>query len=126
MVLMKRKKLGFLVLPLISLIVALSIYYYYTGISPKISVKQTAINKCIELCEDALAKGIDLGPGPCLSDENPEWDIEKWVCDVAHSPREEVDNLRENQCDEWWGAYSAGREIHFVEVDPSCNLIRAV
>lgn len=122
---MKRKKLGFFVLPLISLIVALSIYHYYAQKIPT-SVRRAAINKCTQLCEDALARGIDLSAGPCLSDNNPEWDVEKWVCDVAHSPREEIDNLRENQCDEWWEAHSAGREVHFVEVDPSCNFIRAV
>jgi len=41
------------------------------------------------------------------------------VCDVAHQPRQDVDNDRKNQCD----AYHDGRASHFVEVDPTCAFI---
>ena len=60
--------------------------------------------------------------GPCLSDNNPDWNITDWVCDVAHSPRQPVDDLSENQCQ----AFRNGQAHHFVEVDPSCNFIRAI
>ena len=60
--------------------------------------------------------------GPCLSDNNSEWNIADWVCDVAHSPRQDVDNLPENQCQ----AFRNSQAHHFVEVDSSCNFIRAV
>ena len=53
--------------------------------------------------------------GPCLSNEI----VEDWVCDVAHSPRQAVDDLPENQCP----AYG-DKASHFVEVDPDCNFIR--
>ena len=85
---------------------------------------QEIINACINLCLKAKEKGIDLSNGPCLSDNNPEWKYEDWVCDVAHWPRIAIDNLRENQCQEWLKAYEAGKIKKFVEVDPNCNFIR--
>jgi len=80
--------------------------------------KDQAIAACIDLCKSSLAEGEDLSNGPCLSNEI----ISDWVCDVAHSPRLAVDNLAENQC----SAYREGLANHFVEVDPSCNFIKAV
>ena len=81
------------------------------------TIKESAIKLCIEKCKDALNSGINLTNGPCLSNRI----IEDWVCDVAHWPRQEVDNLKENQCP------SYGKEAnHFVEVNPNCELIRAI
>ena len=85
------------------------------GVSPE----EQAKTKCIELCEGSA---IDLSDGPCLSDDNPNWDVEGWVCDVAHSPRQDVDNRPENQCRE----FREGKASHFVEVDPECEFIKAV
>jgi hypothetical protein len=72
---------------------------------------------CIQACENALDQERDLNNGPCLLDpmSDPEW-----VCDVAHDPREAVDNLRENQCDAW----HAGTAKHFIEVTPDCKFIK--
>lgn len=69
------------------------------------------------LCQAELAKGTDLSAGPCLSNELAH----DWVCDVAHSPRQDIDNLPENQC----SAYREGRAHHFVEVDENCELIKS-
>jgi hypothetical protein len=81
----------------------------------------TAKSACIDICNSV--KGTqDLSNGPCLSDDNPNWNIDDWVCDVAHSPRQDIDNLPENQCQE----YREGKVHHFVEVDSNCELIRAV
>ncbi len=77
------------------------------------------INDCIALCEEARAN-MNLSHGPCLSDNNPKWKHEGWVCDVAHSPRLPVDNLPENQCRE----YREGKASHFVEVNEQCEYIR--
>ncbi|MCD6434518.1 MAG: hypothetical protein J7L14_02820 [Candidatus Diapherotrites archaeon] len=88
----------------------------------KLSIKEEAVKECIKLCKSAIASGIDLSNGPCLSDNNPEWQIEDWVCDVAHWPRKEVDNLAKNQCNE----FREGRAKHFVEVDEECRPIRAI
>jgi hypothetical protein len=49
-------------------------------------------------------------------------DYPDWVCDVAHEPRQPVDNLRENQCDAW----HAGTATHFIEVTPECEFIKAI
>jgi len=61
--------------------------------------------------------GIDMSGGPCLSNEI----IPDWVADVAHWPRQEVDNDPVNQCP----AYRQGRAHHFVELDQEGNFIRA-
>jgi hypothetical protein len=61
------------------------------------------------------AQGVNMAPGPCLGTIKPDW-----VADVAHSPRRAVDDLPRNQC----GAYRRGMARHFVELDPSGNLIR--
>jgi len=80
--------------------------------------KKIAIEKCIEECKKVLKKGRNISNGPCLLNPIPE--LNDWVCDVAHWPREEIDNLPENQC----SYFIEGRAHHFVEVDTSCNLIR--
>lgn len=75
-----------------------------------------AIIKCQELCQQQLtSNGQDFNRGPCLSNEiTPDW-----VCDVAHSPRQSVDNDPANQC----SAFRQGQAHHFVEVDGNCNVI---
>ena len=84
--------------------------------------RDIAITACANLCKDFLSEGVDLSSGPCLSDNNVDWDVADWVCDVAHSPRQPVDDTIENQCI----AYRDGQAHHFVEVYDSCDLIRAV
>ncbi len=72
--------------------------------------------KCINLCREQVDAGVDLSSGPCLSNEISK----NWVCDVAHDPRQEIDNDPSNQCE----AFANGSARHFVEIDTSCNLIR--
>ncbi len=75
---------------------------------------------CIALCKN-VSKSIDLSNGPCISDIYSDlWHHNDWVCDVAHYPRQNIDNLPENQCQQ----YRQGKAHHFVEVDENCNLIR--
>lgn len=82
-----------------------------------------AVKECQHLCYYAKAQDINLAPGPCLSDLfESQWNVPDWVCDVAHSPRQPVDNLPQNQCT----AYREGKAHHFVEVDENCNVIRVV
>lgn len=78
-----------------------------------------AAEKCIDLCKEAKNQQ-DLSDGPCLSDGNPSWDISDWVCDVAHCPREDIDNKKKNQCQE----FRSGKASKFVEVTPSCEFLR--
>ncbi len=75
---------------------------------------------CILMCQQYDYD--DKPSGPCISERHTEWNVDDWVCDIAHSPREEIDNLPENQCQE----FIEGRAHHFVEVTPDCELIRAV
>ncbi|MGH3031972.1 MAG: hypothetical protein ACRDNE_14655, partial [Gaiellaceae bacterium] len=65
---------------------------------------------------EAEAERVDFSRGPCLGVV-----LEGWVADVAHDPREDVDDEPENQC----AAYRSGEAEHFVELDPDGNLIRA-
>ena len=66
--------------------------------------------------EEAAAVGTDFADGPCLGVV-----LDNWVADVAHDPREEVDDRPENQCE----AFRSGEAEHFVELDPEGELIRA-
>lgn len=77
---------------------------------------EVAVQNCIELCEGST---LDLNASPCLS--NDLLGNGTWVCDVAHSPRQDIDNLPENQCSAW----REGLAKHFVELDPNCKLIKA-
>ena len=87
---------------------------------------ETVISACEDLCRAASESGQYLESGPCLSDTKPDWEpnwnLNNWVCDIAHYPRQPIDNLQENQCQ----AFKEGRAQHFVELYPNCTLIRAV
>ncbi len=107
--------------PIIILLAIAIIFSACTTQQSKKAVNESKliVEKCIELCKKALAEGKNLSNGPCLSTGNQEWQFSNWVCDVAHSPRKAVDNLKENQCPEYGTTAS-----NFVEVDEQCNLIR--
>ena len=66
----------------------------------------------------ARAEGRDLSSGPCLADPVPG--MSDWVVDVAHDPREPVDDEPENQC----SAYRSGDAEHFIEISPGGDVIR--
>ena len=65
----------------------------------------------------ARAEGVDMARGPCIADDL----LPDWVADVAHDPRQPVDDKPQNQC----SRYRAGKAHHFVELDPDGKLIRA-
>jgi len=109
-------KIGKIILPIFVLVFAIIAFFLHKN--------NDVINACIKICEELKSAGIDLSRGPCLSDNNEKWNFKDWVCDVAHFPRKDVDNLVENQCKEWWDAYYSGKRKRFVEVDPECNFIR--
>lgn len=83
----------------------------------KKAAKDLAVSKAKDLFKQKLAEGTDMSNGPCLSNEI----IPDWVVDVAHNPREAIDNQPGNQC----SAFREGKAHHFVELDPMGNLIRA-
>ncbi|MDX9893570.1 MAG: hypothetical protein RB292_04150 [Patescibacteria group bacterium] len=79
--------------------------------------KSLAQVKCQELCQQKLVgDDEDFSFGPCLSDKI----IDDWVCDIAHLPRQEIDDQAENQC----AAFRTGQAHHFVELDGNCNIIK--
>jgi len=81
------------------------------------SKREEAIFKSKALYTIKKEEGVSFLNGPCLSNEI----ITDWVLDIAHNPRQDIDNKEENQCD----AYRSKKAHHFVELDINGNLIRA-
>jgi len=103
------------------LIILLILLVFLSGcVAPKIKTDLESFKEyCISTCVNEKNRGVSLSNGPCLLNPMPE-NID-WVCDVAHDPRENVDNLPENQC----SAFKEGRATHFIEVTPDCKFIKA-
>jgi hypothetical protein len=78
-----------------------------------------AVSAAMGAYDTAKAKGVDLSVGPCIAERLPG--LDDWVADIAHDPREDIDDQAENQCQR----YRDGEAHHFVELDPSGHLIRA-
>jgi hypothetical protein len=87
---------------------------------PNDADRQAAIAAAKVAYEKTKAEGTDLSRGPCIADPLPILDGD-WVVDVAHDPRQDVDDEPENQCK----SYRDGDSDHFVELDPEGNVIRA-
>ena len=104
-------------------VVAISGLFYIIFVpkGPYVTEQDRAVFRCMFLCKAADNQGLVLDDGPCLSSGDDTWDIEDWVCDVAHNPREPVDDLPENQCPEYMDTAN-----HFVEVNPNCIFLRAL
>ncbi|MBU1036518.1 hypothetical protein KKF32_00600 [Patescibacteria group bacterium] len=85
--------------------------------------RQIALTKAQILFNQAKADDLDMSQGPCLSNElygNPEYPETMWVLDIAHNPRQEIDNLPENQC----SAFREGKAKHFIEMDTDGEIIK--
>lgn len=85
--------------------------------SPPKTEMDTAVNQAKHIYNQRKAQGTDFLSGPCLSDAL----MPDWVLDIAHNPRERIDDLPSNQCP----SFIEGRAKHFVELDLEGNLIRA-
>lgn len=79
--------------------------------------KDLAVAKAQELWRAKFYAEEDLSAGSCLSNDL----IPDWVADIAHNPRQDIDDLPQNQC----SAFREGKAHHFVELDPEGNIIRA-
>lgn len=78
--------------------------------------EETIIAVAKQAYAQAKESGIDLTTGPCLSDA-----LEiGWAIDIAHFPRETIDDWPENQCI----AYLEGKVQHFIELDTRGAVIR--
>ena len=89
------------------------------GASSGQDARDRAVNEAMQAYHEAKANGTNLDRGPCIAEQLPG--LPDWVADVAHSPRQPVDDVPANQC----RRYRSGQADHFVELDPSGNLIRA-
>lgn len=83
------------------------------------SERDQAVRRAQVAYATAEAKHIDLSDGPCIAERLPG--LPDWVVDIAHDPREPVDDVAANQC----ARYRAGEANHFVEMDENGELIRA-
>jgi hypothetical protein len=83
------------------------------------SEKDQAVAAAQKAFQQLQTSGADLSVGPCISQSLPG--LDGWVADIAHDPREDVDNRPENQCQR----YRDGEADHFVEFTPEGELIRA-
>jgi hypothetical protein len=61
----------------------------------------------------------DLRAGPCIAETIPG--LSDWAVDIAHDPRQPVDDQPANQCQ----SFRNGETHHFVELTPQGQLIRA-
>jgi hypothetical protein len=86
-------------------------------------VSQSDRDKAVDEAQAAFRQvqgsGRDLSAGPCISESLPG--LTDWVADVAHNPRQSIDDLPSSQCQR----YRTGDAHHFVELDLSGQLIRA-
>ena len=81
--------------------------------------RQRAIDAAGSAFERAQESGAVLDDGPCIAEQLPG--LDDWVVDIAHDPREPVDDDPANQC----RRYRDGEASHFVELTPGGELIRA-
>ena len=88
-----------------------------SGMSP--SGSQKAVDEAQAAFRQVQANGQDLSAGPCISESLPG--LPDWVADVAHDPRQPVDDDPANQC----RRYRSGQAHHFVELNLDGQLIRA-
>lgn len=78
---------------------------------------ENATQAAKDLFKEKQKEGIGLLDGPCLTNElTPDW-----VLDIVHTPRQQIDDLPENQC----SALSDGTAHHFVELDVTGKFVRA-
>lgn len=83
----------------------------------EVKEQQDLIQKALNLYNEAKSKGTDFSPGPCLGQIATDW-----VVDIAYNPRQPVDNLPQNQCQD----YLQGKAHHFIELDPFGNITKVL
>ena len=83
---------------------------------PSNEEKERAVTAALRVYADEQAKGTDFSNGPCIAEEV----IDDWSVDIAHDPRQDIDDQPENQCQ----FYRDRKTKHFVELDPEGNVLR--
>lgn len=83
---------------------------------PSFKGNEDAFKNALNLYIQKKKDGTDMSSGPCLGKI-----AEGWVLDIAHNPRQPIDNKPENQCAD----IREGRASHFIELDPDGKLIKS-
>lgn len=83
--------------------------------SSNLTVKDDILKNALNLYLEKKREGINMENGPCLGKL-----AEDWVLDIAHNPRQPIDNKPQNQCQD----FTEGKVHHFIELDPTGKLIR--
>lgn len=83
---------------------------------PNFKGNEEMLKNALNLYAKKKQEGVDFANGPCLGKI-----ADDWVLDIAHNPRQTVDDKAENQCAD----FRTGSAHHFVELDPNGNLITA-
>lgn len=83
--------------------------------TPSPSTQDIALKNALNLFAQKKSAGTDFSAGPCLGLVAPDW-----VADIVHNPRQKVDDDPKNRCAD----FITGRAHHFIELDPSGELIR--
>ena len=87
-----------------------------TSTSPDFTGNEDAFKNALNLYIQKKQEGTDMANGPCLGKI-----AEDWVLDIAHNPRQPIDDKPENQCPE----FRDGKVKHFIELDPEGKLLRS-
>lgn len=82
--------------------------------SPSTQVQDEIFKNALNLYLRKKEEGVDMKNGPCLGPIGDDW-----VLDIAHKPRQSVDEKPENQCED----FRNGTAKHFIELDPDGKLI---
>jgi hypothetical protein len=83
------------------------------------SDRDRAVDQAQAAYDEFAGSVADLSIGPCISESLPG--LPDWVVDIAHDPRQSIDDAPENQCQR----YRDGEAEHFVELDKDGTLIKA-
>jgi len=83
--------------------------------------ENAAKDQAVRICrtQKAAVPAEQWQKGPCLSNSTKE--LPDWVVDVAHVPRQAVDEEVTNQC----SMYTDPKVQGVIEVDTECRVIRA-
>ena len=84
---------------------------------PQFKGEDEVLKNALNLYIAKKQQGIDFTDGPCLGKI-----ADDWVLDIAHNPRQPVDDRAQNQCAD----LREGNAHHFIELDESGDLIRSL
>lgn len=77
---------------------------------------QLAVIRAKAMFQKLQSEEFDFSQGLCIAEDL----MPDWVADVAHNPREAVDDLPQNQC----RAFREGKAHHFVELDVNGEVLK--